>query len=200
MSYQAILEDPIQIASLSGQRFVVLRAPAAVAAPWSVLQQTLRRELTGAVFYPATAHLTLTGFVAGTSLDALVSVVRDWAEDTPPLRFDAEAIDTFPSPAQVVSVRVRKTPELVAALGTLRDRAAAAGLTVSSTIPLDDWVPRMSLVYAGRLDVSGWQTVLDATQSREWPVVGDEVAAVEVLAFDDGEERTGGAFTLTGVV
>jgi 2'-5' RNA ligase len=197
MSYQPILEDADQIASLEGQRFVVLRTPSAIASPWLALRASLREALADApVFYPAAAHLTLCGFAAGTPIEALRRCTEAWASETPELDLAAVRIDAFPPPAQVASVEIRRTPELVAAVSRLRELAADHQLVVSTTTPLEAWTPRMSLVYGARLDAAAWQRVKDRTQGMIWPAASGTVRAAEILAFDAGREQTGGEVAL----
>src|SRR5438046_1165633 len=197
MTYEPFIEDPTHIKILSGQRFVVLRAPVAVSAPYRQVQSALRERLRGEpVSYPARAHVTLCGLAAGTPLHAVQELVRGWSAHVSPLRIEIERVSWFPPPFQIVIVEVRRTPALVSAFADLRTQAEEQGLVVSTVLPVEQWRFHMSVVYCAALSEPAWQEVARLAEVLRLPPAQDEVGVVEVAAFDDGREYAGGVYPL----
>jgi 2'-5' RNA ligase len=195
------ITDPDHLAVVEGQRYVVFRPVGQVQRTFETLQRQLRETLADPrISFPLTGHVTLRGFPIGTSVESITRMVEAWALTVPPLMIEAEALATFPPPWQVVIVQVRTTPELERAYGSLAEAARRGGLPVLPELERTEkeWVFHMSLCYCTGLDDAAWrQTVERADPLRVSPVtcVVDEV---EVIAFDEGSERLGGAFSLTG--
>ena len=195
--YQPFIDDPVHLKALDRQRFVVLRAPRTVRVAYSQIQRTFRERLRGlSVSYPARAHVTLCGFAAGTSLHAVQELVRSWARAVPPLRIELARVSTFPSPFQIVIVEVRKTPALFAALAGLRARAEDERLTVSTVMPVERWTFHMSVAYCSQLEATAWQEVTQLAETCQVPAVHDDESVVEVVAFDECREYSGGMYAL----
>ena len=115
-----------------------------------------------------------------------------------PLRITVEAVACFPTPHQIVILRVAKTPELLAAVSQLQSRANRAKLKIDATISPLDWVFHMSVGYCTHLNGSAWNEV--ETFVDEWKVPGAScvVNDVEVAAFDNEREYSGGVYALRG--
>ncbi len=196
-AYQAFIEDPKHLSELDRQRFVVLRMPPAVTGTHGHVQEAVRQRLSALpVSYPARAHVTLCGFAAGTALAAVQEVVGAWARSVPPLLIDVERVTAFPPPFQVVVVQVRKTPELFAALASLRRRAEERGLGLSTLVPADQWIFHMSVAYCAGLSPSAWFELTRFVETFQVPPAMCVVAEAEVVAFDEGREYSGGVFSL----
>ena len=197
--YEPFLDDPAHIAELNGQRFVVLRAPVAFSTSYREIQDGFRRRLQGLpVSYPARAHLTLCGFAAGTPLIDVQKLVRSWAVGVPTLHIEVGGLGWFPPPFQIVIIEVRKTPALFAALSRLRALAEEKHLSVSTVVPVEQWRFHMSVAYCSQLREAEWRDVLTFVQASKARQVHDDLNAAEVVAFDDGQEYSGGTFGLGG--
>jgi 2'-5' RNA ligase len=197
--YQPFIDDAAHIEALDRQRFVVLRAPLSLAAAYDQVQSTYRQRLRGLpVSYPARAHVTLCGFAAGTTLEAVQELVGAWAKTVPELSLEAECLSTFPSPFQIVILQVRKVAPLFAALATLRARAKDDRLPISTVMPVARWTFHMSVAYCSKLDEGAWREVGEFAGSVQVPTAKGSVSTAEVVAFDDGREYSGGLFALEG--
>jgi 2'-5' RNA ligase len=196
--YEPFIDDAVLAGELDGQRFVVLRIPADIAQRYDTLKHTVRARLASLpVSYPARAHVTLCRFAAGADLATVQDLVRTWAATTPPLCVDAERPGTFPSPFQVVFVEVRKTPELFAALSSLRRAAEARGIAMPTAVPPEEWIFHMSVAYCAGLDAQAWDQVTRFVNVLPAADARGVVYEAEVVAFDNGQEHSGGVFPLT---
>jgi 2'-5' RNA ligase len=196
MAYRPFIDDPDHVRILEGQRFVVLRPGPAVREVHRRAQQQLRRRFpTLPISYPAEAHVTLAGFEAGTPLDAVQQLVESWARDVSRLRVAVEQATCFPTPFQTAIVQVSKTPELFAALSTLRQRADEQGLAFSAAVAARDWIFHMSVAYCSRLTRPAWNELMEFVGTLEVDSAHCVVGEAELVAFDDGE-YSGGVYAL----
>jgi 2'-5' RNA ligase len=192
-SHLSFIDDPSHIAQLDRQRFVVLRAPAAVASVYAEVRSQVLERLQGQpISFPARAHVTLCGFAAGTSIDAVRELVREWAPALSRIPLEVERVSVFPTPFQIVIVQVRKHPALYAALADLRARAGRARLAVSTLIPVEQWTFHMSVVYGSQLSLPVWSDVAAFSQQIAVANVCEDVDRAEIIAFDNGREHCGG--------
>jgi 2'-5' RNA ligase len=195
--YQPFIEDPEHLRELDRQRFVVLRMPSAVTATYGPVQDAVRQRLSALpVSYPARAHVTLCGFVAGTALAAVQEMVGPWARSMPSLLIEVERVSAFPPPFQVVVLQVRKTPELFAALVSLRRRAEERQLVLSTLVPADQWIFHMSVAYCSGLSAPAWHAFTQFVETLPVQSAKGVVGEAEVVAFDEGREYSGGMFSL----
>jgi 2'-5' RNA ligase len=200
-AYEPFLDDANHIARLDRQRFVVVRAPVPLARAYRDVQSRVRDNFAGwPISYPAQPHVTLCGFVAGTSLAQLQNVVRLWAAQTPPFGIAISGVNWFAAPFQIVVVEVRRTNALVAALTSLRAGAEREGLEISNVVPVDQWRFHMSVAYCSELSESQWQEVVGLVETWKAPTLHEIANTVEVVAFDRGEEYSGGSFELAAPV
>ena len=196
-SYDPFIDDRAHIEALDRQRFVVLRAPSKVGAAFTHIQRAFRERLQGRpVSYPARAHVTLCGFAAGTPLHSVQELVGTWAPKASPLRIEIDRVSWFPPPFQIVIVEVRKTPALFSALAALRAQAEQRRLVVSTVVPVEKWRFHMSVAYCSDFGEAAWQEVIQLAETLRAPTVHDDVGVVEVVAFDDGREYSGGVYAL----
>jgi 2'-5' RNA ligase len=199
VTYQPFIDDPAHIRALDRQRFVVLRPGPAVREIHRQVQGILRQRLSAfPISYPACAHVTLTGFDAGTPLDAVQTVVERWARRVPVLRIETERVAFFPPPFQIAIVQVRKTPDLLAALVDLREQAEEQQLSISTSIPSQDWVFHMSVAYCAGLNAPAWNNLTDFIQTLDVHPAHCVVEEAEVVAFDERLECSGGVYSLRG--
>jgi 2'-5' RNA ligase len=196
MAYEPFIEDPEHIRAVDGQRFVVLRPGAVVRELYNHLQVILRRRFADLpISYPAQAHMTLAGFGVGTSLRAVQELVELWSRTVPALRLTLERLAFFPAPSQIVIMQVLKTPELLAALSLLWRQAEKAQLAIDTTISPQDWIFHLSVAYCSKLSGPAWNELVTCGQ-LESPSAFCTVNEVEVVAFDDGREHSGGVYAL----
>jgi 2'-5' RNA ligase len=195
--YAPFLEDERQIASLEGQRFVVLRAGGQIGDTFERYRNLFRGHVGDAdVSSPAQAHVTLAGFAAGAPLEIVQTIVEEWSRTVPPLGLDIERLTLFPPPFQVVALQVRKTPTLFEALASLRALGVNRGLTLSTVVPAEQWIFHVSLLYGASLDEATWRRLGAVGGSLEPPQGRDVAVAAEVVAFDQACEHSGGVYTL----
>ena len=199
MTYQPCIDDVAHIRALDRQRFVVLRPGSAVSEGHRRIQQILRERLAAfPISYPACAHVTLSGFDAGTPVDAVQTLVERWARGVPVLQIEIERVALFPAPFQIVIVQVRKSPELLAALVGLRQQAGEQQLSIATLISPQDWVFHMSVAYCSGLSASEWSAVTALVQTLDVRPGRCLVEQAEVVAFDQNVEYSAGVFSLSG--
>lgn len=198
--YRPFIDDPKHLRLLNGQRYVVLRASGAVRAAYGEIQPLVRDKLAGLdVSYPAEPHVTLLGLGAGTPIDAARELVSEWSRDVPPLRLEIETLGVFPAPFQIVIVRIRNTRELFEAMSNLRERARQRGLADPARIASSDWVFHLSVAYCASLSGASWEAAAQFVRDLVMPAAHEVVSQVEIAAFDNGQESSGGLVPLTGV-
>jgi 2'-5' RNA ligase len=195
MVYEPFIDDPDHIRAVEGQRFVVLRPDLAIREAHRHLQSLLRERGSGLpISYPAQAHVTLAGFGADTQLNVVQDLVESWSHRVSPLRITVERLEYFPAPAQILIIRVLKTAELLSALSGLRREASHRRLTIDTTIPLHDWVFHMSVAYCADLSGPAWNDVMKLSKELEIPPASCNVNEIEVVAFDNLREYSGGVY------
>jgi 2'-5' RNA ligase len=198
-SYRPFIDDPRDVARFEGQRFVVLRAIGAVQDLHGHVRSLLEAHLPpGETSGPTEGHVTLAGFPKGTALEPIRDVVAQWAQSVAPLRLEIEKPSYFPAPFQVAMLQIRKTPELVAALTSLRTRARARGLGDDGTVPPSEWVFHMSLAYCSSLSSAAWAALTHVVDGLPVHPAECLVSDAEIVAFDGGREYSGGIVELSG--
>lgn len=193
------IEDIDHLALLDGQRYVVLRVTGAVAAGYEKLRASLNersREIP--LSHPARPHVTLAGVAAGTPVEDLLGLVREWAAVVPPLRMESARVRVFPRPAQVVVLEIRKTPALHHAMRSLRRSIREHGLVDLARVPPSDRVFHASLCYCSALDEAAWNEI--ARWAPELSVLPASTIAVEaeVIVYERRTERCAGRIRLAG--
>ena len=119
-----------------------------------------------------------------------------WVGHVPPLGIDVGRALSFGSPFQIPILQVVKTPALFGAMTSLRRESERRGLPISTITPVENWVFHMSLAYCSELDAARWKEVerfIETLQAHSASCVQD---TVELVAFDDGIEYSGGVFSL----
>lgn len=195
------ITDPEHLAQVEGQRYLVLRPSGDVVDAFSEVQRELRRELTADLAsFPNHPHVTLRGWPAGTPLDRILDLAAEWAAEQPTHRIEIEGMETFPPPFQVVFVAVRDNSVLRAGYAKLARTAKAKDLPLWPDWTADPaaWRFHMSAAYCAALDHDRWQAIRDIAESLPLPSATCTVAGVEVVAFDQGEERSVGTFSFQG--
>jgi 2'-5' RNA ligase len=196
--YRPIIDDPNDIARLEGQRYVVLRPTGAVPDVHGHVQSLIRKRLANCdVSYPAQPHVTLGGFPKGTHLESVQELVAEWARSVAPLRLDVDGASYFPTPFQIVIVQVRKTRELFEASACLRAWGKQRELGDLAVVPPADWIFHMSVAYCSSLNGPAWSAVTQFVETLTVPTAQCVVGDAEIVAFDDGQEHSGGVFELS---
>jgi len=187
-----VITDPLHLKEVRGTAYLWLRACGEVATVFRRAQDHLR-EVAGndRASWPE-GHLTFKTFGAtGRAVDPsvepdLISLARAWANVTPPLRLEIEAMDVFDA-SRIPIIRVKRTPQLSKALDEVRSGAEAIGMTsIEDRIEPQNWVHHLSLVYYGG---AHWQELVAATRSFAVGQAACAVSEAEVVAFDGGPER-----------
>lgn len=140
--------------------------------------------------------MTLAGFASGTSLETVQDLVADWLRHVPPLPLEVEGAAAFPPPFQVAVLKMAKAPALFAALVELRRHAERRRLTLSTVIPAEQWVFHMSLAYCSKLSAAQWGELTQFLETVHVPSASCVQETVEIVAFDDGREYSGGIHSL----
>jgi 2'-5' RNA ligase len=196
--YRPFIDDPNDIARLEGQRYVVLRPTGEVPDVHGHVQSLIKKQLANCdVSYPAHAHVTLSGFPKGTHLASVRELVAQWARSIAPLRLEVEGASYFPTPFQIVIVQVRKMSELFEASACLRAFGKQRGLDDLAVVPPTDWIFHMSVAYCSSLNGPAWSAVTRFVETLAVPTAQCVVGEVEIVAFDDGQEHSGGVFELS---
>lgn len=196
--YRPFIDDPNDVARFEGRRFVVLRATGAVRDVHCDVRSSIEAQLDhGDVSYPAQAHVTLAGFPKGTPLEAIRDLVAQWARSVAPLRLEVERAGYFPAPFQIVILQIRKTTELFDALASLRARARERELGDAEMVPAADWIFHMSVAYCSSLGSQAWAAVTQCVDGLSVQAAECVVGEVEIVAFDNSQEYSGGVFELS---
>jgi 2'-5' RNA ligase len=197
VSYCRFIDDPAQIAELEGQRYIVLRPVGAVAAAYRDLRRAVGTALHGRPApCPAEPHVTLAGVGERAAVERLQELVAQWAKHVTPLRLEIERLSVFPAPFQTIIVQIRRTPELFDALSSLRRCVSDEGLHDLATVSPEEWIFHMSVAYCSKLPAAEWDEVVTAVETIPVSAAAEVVAAVEVVAFDDRQEYSGGVIDL----
>ena len=163
-------------------------------------QALVRQRLVGLpASFPVRAHVTMAGFAAGTRLSSVQELIADWVCGVPALLIDVQRATSFPAPFQTGILQVRRTPALSAALQGLRSAAGQRGLMISTITPVERWVFHMSLAYCSKLPAAEWSDVARFLETLRVPPASSVQETVEIVAFDGGSERSGGAHRLLPV-
>jgi 2'-5' RNA ligase len=197
VSYCRFIDDPAQIAELEGQRYVVLRPIGAVAAAYRDVRRAVGTALHGRPApCPAEPHVTLAGVGERADVPRLQALVAEWATHVTPLRLEIERVGVFPAPFQIIIVQIRRTPELFDALSSLRRCVSGEGLHEVAAVSPEEWVFHMSVAYCSKLSAAEWDDVVTAVEQIAVAPATEVVAAVELVAFDDRQEYSGGVIEL----
>ena len=198
--YRPFIDDSAYLSGLAGHRYVVLRPIGEVPNVYATVQTAIQGRFPDlAITYPAHAHVTLKGFPAGTPLAAVQALVHAWATEASPLQVGVERVTVFPKPFKIVLMQVRKTADLFHALVRLRALAEQHHLPdwPQGTIPkVDDWILHLSVAYCSTLSAADWSAVAAFSERLTIPAVACPIHEVEIAAFDDGQEYSGGIYPL----
>lgn len=181
--------DPQQLHELEGQQYVVLRPTAAVMREFDAVQDAVRRHLGASVRYPGAGHVTLRGLQEPERRDEVRDVVREWAGRQLPVDIVFEAVDSFPAPWQIVVARLARTSSLLSSYSSLTAALDAGDLRRIGELPLEDWVFRLSVAYAGSLSAEQWAEVASRSRRRLTEPPLETISEVELVTYFDSTEH-----------
>lgn len=184
------MTDPVQLASLQGQQYLVLGVGGDVADFYAGERERILALAPGALPHPHSGHVTLRAFSEPKRVAMLRDVVGAWARATAPIELQVDAVDGFPAPFQIVIARLARTPTLVGAYASLTRLLDSTDLRRIGELPLDEWVFHMSLAYGAALDSSAWGGLLRSSARSTVPSQPREtVATVDFVRYDDDGEH-----------
>lgn len=182
------MTSPAQLASLEGQQYLVLRPTRAVSDLYRAEQRSALGRLDAP--HPHTEHVTLRAFHEPERRDEVLTLIREWAAAQRPIEVVAEAVDVFPTPWQVVILRLSRTPTIVSAYATLSDALGGTDFRRLDERSTDDWTFHLSVIYARTLAPAAW-TELSHTSRRSLSSRPSEtVSDVEFVWYLDGAEHS----------
>ena len=183
------MDTPEQLASLEGQQYLVLRPTIALSSLYKEVQDAALARLGGETRHPHTEHVTLRGFHEPDRRRALAELIRDWASLQHPIEVTAEAIDTFPTPWQILIVRLARTAGLVAAYSSLTAALERTDFRRLDERDVEDWTFHLSVVYGKSLDPVAWEEFAQASVSELLWQPKETIAEAEFVWYEDGVEH-----------
>ena len=182
------MSTPQQLASLEGQQYLVLRPRAAVAARYAA-EQRQALALTD-LPHPHTGHVTLRGFYEPERTAELAALMRTWAAEQSPIEIVCEAVDAFPSPWQILILRLARTDSLVSAYASLTRMLDATDFRRLGELSLEEWTFHLSLVYGKTLAGTDWEAIESARVEDLSDPIQETISEVELVSYSGGEERS----------
>ncbi|WP_231554969.1 2'-5' RNA ligase family protein [Microbacterium sp. ZOR0019] len=183
------MSTPDQLESLNGQQYLVLRPTADVAATYREIQSTALAHLGMPLRYPHTEHVTLRGFFEPERREELGELVRAWAAQQSPIEIIGDAVDEFPTPWQILVVRLARTTSLVSAYSSLTDALDRTDLRRIGELPLEEWTFHLSVLYGKTLDAATWDRVVQEEARSLTPQPAEVVREAELVWYQDGAEH-----------
>ncbi|MCK8476524.1 2'-5' RNA ligase family protein [Microbacterium aurugineum] len=183
------MSTPDQLESLNGQQYLVLRPTADVAATYREIQSTALAHLGMPLRHPHTEHVTLRGFFEPERREELGELVRAWATQQSPIEIIGEAVDEFPTPWQILVVRLARTTSLVSAYSSLTDALDRTDLRRIGELALEEWTFHLSVLYGKTLDAATWDRVVQEEARSLTPQPAEVVREAELVWYQDGAEH-----------
>ncbi len=139
---------------------------------------------------PHTGHVTLRGFYEPERRAKLAELIRSWAARQSPIEVVAEAVDEFPTPWQILIVRLARSASLVSAYSTLTAALDATDFrrlgeltywpTGRSTCPCSTARPSMP---------PEWGALAQAESRVLRPAPAEVITEAELVWYQDGIEH-----------
>lgn len=181
------MDTPDQLASLDGQQYLVLRPTAAVAQLYEKEQDAALRR--SRLPHPHTGHVTLRGFSEPERRSALRDLIRDWAEQQPPIEVTVEAVDAFPTPWQIAILRLARRASLVSAYATLTTALDRTDFRRLGELSLEDWTFHLSVVYGTALPPEEWESLARASVRDLTERPTETITGAEFVWYEGGVEH-----------
>lgn len=183
------MDTPDQLASLEGQQYLVLRPTAGVGEVYRDVQDAALARLSVPARHPHTGHVTLRGFYEPERRAELAEVIRSWAARQSPIEVIAEAVDQFPSPWQILIVRLERTDSLVSAYSTLTHALDRTDFHRLDELSLEDWTFHLSVLYGKTFDAAEWGALAQAESRALRPAPAEVITEAELVWYQDGIEH-----------
>ncbi|MGV2900696.1 2'-5' RNA ligase family protein, partial [Microbacterium sp. AGC62] len=183
------MDTPDQLASLEGQQYLVLRPTAGVGEVYRDVQDAALARLGMPARRPHTGHVTLRGFYEPERRAKLAELIRSWAARQSPIEVVAEAVDEFPTPWQILIVRLARSASLVSAYSTLTAALDATDFRRLGELPLADWTFHLSVLYGKTLDAAEWGALAQAEFRVLRPAPAEVITEAELVWYQDGIEH-----------
>ncbi|MGW8481928.1 2'-5' RNA ligase family protein [Microbacterium sp. NPDC055903] len=185
-----IMDTPQQLASLEGQQYLVLRPTGAVAETFRTVQDAaIAAAGQQPITWPHTEHVTLRGFFEPHRREEVAAVIRAWAAERHPIEIVADAVDSFPSPWQIILVRLARTATLTRAYADLTRALGDTDLRRLDERPLEEWTFHLSAVYAKLLDAARWAELERASVRELAERPSETIAEAEFVWYEGGVEH-----------
>jgi len=181
------MDTPAQLASLEGQQYLVLRPTTAVADVYRSEQAAALGRAD--VPHPHTGHVTLRGFAEPERREQLLAVLREWAAGQRPIDVMAEAVDAFPTPWQVVIVRLARTASLTSAYSSLSTALEATDFRRLDERPTAEWTFHLSLIYAKTLTTAVWTELAHKSRRSLGSRPSERISQAEFVWYEGGVEH-----------
>ena len=183
------MDTPDQLESLEGQQYLVLRPIVEVADTYREVQDTALARLGAPVRRPHTGHVTLRGFYEPERRDELATLIRSWAAQQTPIEITAEAVDEFPTPWQILIVRLARTASLVSAYSSLTTALDATDFRRLGELPLEEWTFHLSVLYGKTLEPEVWSHFAQPESRALEPAPAETITEAELVWYEDGIEH-----------
>ncbi|MGW9157064.1 2'-5' RNA ligase family protein [Microbacterium sp. NPDC055665] len=183
------MNTPEQLASLEGQQYLVLRPTAGVGEVYREVQDAALARLGIPARHPHTGHVTLRGFYEPERREELAEGIRAWAARQSPIEVIAEAVDEFPSPWQILIVRLARTNSLVSAYSTLTHTLDRTDFHRLGELPLEDWTFHLSVLYGKTFDGAEWSRFTEEEARPLSAAPTEHVTEAELVWYQGGIEH-----------
>ncbi|WP_409488816.1 2'-5' RNA ligase family protein [Pseudomonas promysalinigenes] len=157
------------IQRIEGNSYLVIRiADHPAASAFAALQQALRERLerTGEVFakealIPTSLHLTLAEWHGQADTNALLRLVRQWANAQRPLSLYFDGLRDVPAPSCLLMASACADLAMRDALRALRAMARSENLACVEQVPVDEWLFHVSLAHCPALSSGHWRSMIN---------------------------------------
>ncbi|MEV4736102.1 MULTISPECIES: 2'-5' RNA ligase family protein [unclassified Microbacterium] len=182
------MDTPEQLASLDGQQYLVLRPTGAVAELYETEQDAALQR--SRIPHPHTGHVTLRGFYEPEGRDELRALIRGWAAQQAPIEIIVDAVDQFPTPWQIVILRLARSASLVSAYSTLTEALDRTDFRRLGELSLEDWTFHLSVAYGKTLPTAEWDDLARASVRDLADRPSEIISEAELVWYDGGVEHS----------
>jgi hypothetical protein len=184
------MTDPVQLASLEGQQYVVLRPKGDVSELFQRTQQEVLGLMPSECPHPQVGHVTLRGFAEAERVPELRAAVHRWAADQQIIEVAVESVAQFPAPFNVAILKLARSTSLIEAYSSLTAFLDTTDFRRIGELPLDEWVFHMSLAYGSGLQPDVWAGAVRRLERLKIRRASVHVAELEFVWYDGGEHRS----------
>ncbi|WP_235560813.1 2'-5' RNA ligase family protein [Microbacterium sp. Leaf320] len=182
------MTSPTQLASLEGQQYLVLRPTRAVSDVYRAEQRSALGRMDAP--HPHTEHVTLRAFHEPERREELLSLIREWAVAQRPIEVVAEAVDVFPTPWQIVILRLTRTSSLVSAYANLSTALEATDFLRLDERSTAEWTFHLSVIYAKTLSTAAWTELSHKSRRSLSKRPAETISEAEFVWYENGIEHS----------